>query len=49
MNLKNDPAMQHPLTRRTFLKTGAVVTVGMTAPSFTTRAQANKNSRLRIL
>ena len=40
--------MKHPITRRTFLKTGAIVTVGMTAPSFSTRAQINKNSRLRV-
>ena len=40
--------MKHPITRRTFLKTGTIVTVGMTAPSFSTRAQINKNSRLRV-
>ena len=47
--MKTDPAVKHPVTRRTFLKTGAIVTAGLAAPSFTTRAQTNKNSRLRIL
>lgn len=46
--MNTESAMKHPVTRRTFLKTGAIVTVGMTAPSRTTRAQTNKNSRLRI-
>ena len=47
--MKDDSAMKYPVTRRTFLKNGTIVTVGLTAPSFTTRAQVNKNSRLRIL
>ena len=47
--MKNNSPTKHPVTRRTFLKTGAIVTVGMTAPSFRTRAQVNKNSRLRVL
>jgi predicted dehydrogenase len=37
-----------PLTRRTFLKTGAVVTAGLASLSLPARAQANKNSKLRI-
>ena len=41
--------MKHPVTRRTFLKTGAILTVGMAAPSLTTRAQVNKNSRMRVV
>ena len=40
--------MKSPVTRRTFLRSGAIITVGMTAPSFKTRAQVNKNSRLRV-
>lgn len=35
--MNTESAMRHPVTRRTFLKTGAIVTVGMTAPSLTTR------------
>jgi hypothetical protein len=46
--MKDDSAMKYPVTRRKFLESGAIVTVGLTAPSFTTRAQVNKNSRLRI-
>jgi predicted dehydrogenase len=46
--MKHESPIKHPVTRRTFLKTGAIVTAGLTAPSLTTRAQANKNSRLRI-
>ena len=37
-----------PVTRRTFLRTGAVLTAGMAALSWPARAQVNKNSRLRI-
>jgi predicted dehydrogenase len=47
--MKEDLATRHPVARRTFLKAGAVLAVGLTAPSFSARAQANKNSRLRIL
>jgi predicted dehydrogenase len=37
-----------PITRRAFLKTGAVVTAGIATLSSPARAQTNKNSRLRI-
>jgi len=36
------------VTRRTFLRTGAVLTVGVAALSAPARAQVNKNSKLRI-
>jgi predicted dehydrogenase len=42
----NKPAAR--VTRRTFLRNGAIVTTLMAAPSFSTRAQTNKNSRLQI-
>ena len=37
-----------PVTRRTFLRTGAVATAGLATLSFSARAQTNKNSKLRI-
>ena len=37
-----------PLTRRTFLKTGAIVTAGLASLNLPARAQANKNSKLRL-
>jgi len=37
-----------PVTRRTFLKSGAVITTGIAALSWPARAQVNKNSKLRI-
>src|SRR6185503_21199813 len=37
-----------PVTRRTFLRTGVVLTGGATALAWPARAQVNKNSRLRI-
>lgn len=37
-----------PVTRRHFLKSGAVVTAGVAALSLGARAQTNKNSKLRI-
>src|ERR1043165_4164223 len=37
-----------PITRRTFLKNGAVLTLGVAALSAGARAQTNKNSKLRI-
>src|SRR6266542_5816728 len=37
-----------PITRRTFLKTGAIVTAGIASLSLPARAQVNKNSKLRI-
>jgi predicted dehydrogenase len=37
-----------PITRRTFLKNGAIITAGVAALSAGARAQTNQNSRLRI-
>ena len=37
-----------PVTRRTFLKTGAIITAGIASLSLPARAQVNKNSKLRI-
>jgi hypothetical protein len=37
-----------PVTRRTFLKSGAVATAGLATLSLGARAQTNKNSKLRI-
>ncbi len=37
-----------PITRRTFLRTGAVLTTGIAALSLPARAQLNQNSKLRI-
>lgn len=39
---------QAPVTRRTFLRTGAVLTAGVASLSLSARAQTNKNSKLRI-
>ena len=36
------------VTRRTFLRSGAVLTSIMAAPALSTRLQANKNSQLQI-
>lgn len=37
-----------PITRRTFLRTGAIVTTGLASLSLPARAQVNQNSKLRI-
>ena len=37
-----------PITRRTFLKNGAVLTAGLASLSWSARAETNKNSKLRI-
>ena len=37
-----------PVTRRSFLKSGAIITAGVAALSWPARAQTNKNSKLRI-
>ncbi len=37
-----------PVTRRTFLRTGAILTTGIASLGLTARAQTNKNSKLRI-
>lgn len=46
MNAKQ--TVSSPVTRRTFLKNGAILTVGVAALSARARAQTNKNSKLRI-
>lgn len=48
MNTKPQPPSISPVTRRTFLKTGAIVTAGIASLSLPARAQTNKNSKLRI-
>ncbi len=48
MNTKPQPSSFSPVTRRSFLKTGAIVTAGVAALSPLARAQVNKNSKLRI-
>lgn len=47
MKTKSNPQFS-PVTRRTFLRTGAVLTAGVAALSLPARAQTNKNSKLRI-
>jgi predicted dehydrogenase len=47
--MKTNPAQPlSPVTRRTFLKNGAIITMGIAALSASARAQTNKNSKLRI-
>lgn len=46
MNAKRTPSS--PITRRTFLRNGAILTAGIAALSPAARAQTNKNDRLRI-
>ena len=48
MNTKQQPPSFSPVTRRTFLKSGAIVTAGIATLSLRARAQINKNSKLRI-
>ncbi len=48
MNTKQQRPSSSPVTRRTFLKTGAIVTAGIASLSLPARAQVNKNSKLRI-
>ncbi|HMJ91283.1 MAG TPA: Gfo/Idh/MocA family oxidoreductase [Candidatus Acidoferrum sp.] len=48
MNTKQQPTSFSPVTRRSFLKTGAIVTAGLASLSPLARAQVNKNSKLRI-
>ena len=42
------PTLVSPVTRRSFLKTGAVLTTGLASLAWPARAQVNKNSKLRI-
>ena len=48
MNTKQQPPSLSAVTRRSFLKTGAIVTAGLSTLSLPARAQVNKNSKLRI-
>ncbi|HYR57854.1 MAG TPA: Gfo/Idh/MocA family oxidoreductase, partial [Chthoniobacteraceae bacterium] len=48
MKSNQTPIPVSPVTRRSFLKTGAVVTAGLASLSWPARAQVNKNSKLRI-
>src|ERR1051325_6309334 len=48
MNTKHETSSFSPVTRRSFLKTGAIVTAGIASLSLNARAQVNKNSKLRI-
>src|SRR6266849_238755 len=48
MNTQNQPYSFSPVTRRTFLRTGAIVTAGLASLSMPARAHVNKNSKLRI-
>ena len=48
MNMQSSPVGHSPVTRRTFLRTGAVLTAGLSALSWPARAQVNRNSKLRI-
>ena len=48
MKTNNPSTPFFPITRRTFLKNGAVLTAGLAALPWAARAQINKNSRLRI-
>ncbi|MCD6051651.1 MAG: oxidoreductase domain protein, partial [Verrucomicrobia bacterium] len=41
-------ASSSPITRRTFLRNGAIITTGLAALSWSARAQTNKNSKLRL-
>ena len=49
MNSSDTPKKSIASSRRTFLKTGAVLGAAAALPSFSMRAAANKNSNLRIL
>jgi predicted dehydrogenase len=46
--MKTDFKPTSPVTRRTFLKTGAIATAGIASLSLPARAQVNKNSKLRV-
>src|SRR5882762_751925 len=48
MNTQHQRDSFSPVTRRSFLKTGALVTAGIASLSLPARAQVNKNSKLRI-
>ncbi len=46
--MKTNHTSTHPVTRRTFLKNGAILTAGIAALSPRARAQTNKNGKLQI-
>ena len=46
--MKTNQHASSPVTRRTFLRTGAILTAGVSSLSRSARAQTNKNSKLRI-
>src|SRR5216117_1320021 len=48
MNTKSTSSSSSPVSRRSFLKTGAIVTTGIASLSWPARAQVNQNSKLRI-
>ena len=48
INMKHQRPSLFAITRRSFLKTGAIVTAGLSSLSLPARAQVNKNSKLRI-
>src|SRR5438876_12276653 len=48
MKTKSTSLSSSPVSRRSFLKTGAIVTTGVASLSWAARAQVNKNSKLRI-
>ena len=48
MNSNPSPTPVSPVTRRSFLKSGAVITAGIASLSWPARAAVNKNSKLRI-
>src|SRR5215212_11339926 len=48
MKTKSTSQPFSPITRRTFLRSGAIITAGVAALSLPARAQVNKNSKLRI-
>src|SRR3954469_5005039 len=43
-----NPKQSSPITRRTFLRNGAILTASVAALSPAARAQTNQNSKLRI-
>src|SRR5436190_386350 len=46
MNTKQQRPLPSPVTRRSFLKTGAIVTAGLASLSMPARAQVNKNKHV---
>jgi predicted dehydrogenase len=48
MNSKQNASSVFPVTRRSFLKSGAVLTTGLASLGLHARAQVNQNSKLRI-